>query len=61
MSESDMRITEWGKMGELEKGECLHIREEATILVVPIGRDGGLRTYYYKVPFKNLMLPKDTC
>jgi hypothetical protein len=49
MSESDMGITKWGKMGELEKGEGLHFREEATILVVPIGRDGGSKTYYYKV------------
>jgi hypothetical protein len=42
-----MAITEWGKMGELEKGEVPYIREEK--IIVPRWIDARSRTYYYKV------------
>jgi hypothetical protein len=49
MSESDIANSGWGKMRELEKGEGLHMREEAGILIVPKGRNAGSRIYHYKV------------
>jgi hypothetical protein len=53
-----MAITEWGKIGELEKGEVIHVQEEA--IVVRRWRDAELRIYYYKVSLQCVFLSKDT-
>ncbi len=58
MYKSKMEITEWGKIGELEKGEAIHVQEEA--IVVRRWRDAESRIYYYKVSLQCVFLSKDT-